>query len=299
MRCKRCKSKNPPEAKHCRNCGAPLEDECISKEPFYSKTWFIVIMSILLPFVVIILLWVSKKPKNKTKRIVITVLLAIYCLFTFVGAFGSDSDTDTSNQEVTESKESSDKEGKTGIEVKKSDSEKYGKISEFSYDISNGTIKLEKYNGKCKILEILPEYEVDGETYQTDLSEFQIGIGNSKVESVILQDGIKTINNSAFNSTDVKKVFFPSTMENVDDKTLSYLHPSSDDEKVQIYYAGTEDDWYNIFAEYQRKTLDETESGEEVGESLADKLNELAGAGYDSEEFEFFFSASPDDLKTE
>ena len=34
-----------------------------------------------------------------------------------------------------------------------------------------------------------------------------------------------------------------------------------------------------------------------MGTTLADKLNEMIGGGYDSSEFEYFFSASPDDLK--
>ena len=36
-----------------------------------------------------------------------------------------------------------------------------------------------------------------------------------------------------------------------------------------------------------------------MGESIADKLNEMMGSKYDSSEFEYYFSVSPDDLKTE
>lgn len=33
--------------------------------------------------------------------------------------------------------------------------------------------------------------------------------------------------------------------------------------------------------------------------AIADKINEMIGSRYDSYEFEYYFSASPDDLKTE
>lgn len=33
--------------------------------------------------------------------------------------------------------------------------------------------------------------------------------------------------------------------------------------------------------------------------AIADKINEMVGSKYDSSEFEYYFSVSPDDLKTE
>lgn len=188
--------------------------------------------------------------------------------------------------------------GVTGVEVKKDESEKYGVISDFDYDINGNTIQLHEYDGKCDILEILPSYQIDGVDYVTDLSDFQIGIGNSYVKAIIFQEGITDVNTSVFNSCDVQKVFFPKSMVNVYDNTLSYLHPE-DDSLIQIYYAGTQDDWGNIFTEYKRAKVEDSEFGEEMGTALADKLNEMMGSKYDSSEFEYYFSASPDDLKTE
>lgn len=189
--------------------------------------------------------------------------------------------------------------GVTGVEVKKDDSEKYGTISDFDYDIEGSTVKLHGYDGKCKVLEILPTYNIDGTDYATDLSDFQVGIGNSYVESIIFQEGITEIYDAIFNSCDVQKVFFPKSMENVTDKALSYLSPKENGDLIQIYYTGTQDDWGNIFAEYKRTKVEDSEFGEEMGESIADKLNEMMGSKYDSSEFEYYFSASPDDLKTE
>lgn len=189
--------------------------------------------------------------------------------------------------------------GVTGVEVKKDDSEKYGTISDFDYDIEGSTVKLHGYDGKCKVLEILPTYNIDGTDYATDLSDFQVGIGNSYVESIIFQEGITEIYDAIFNSCDVQKVFFPKSMENVTDKALSYLSPKEDGDLIQIYYAGTQDDWGNIFTEYKRTKVEDAEFGEELGTSIADKINSMLGSDYDSSEFEYYFSASPDDLKTE
>lgn len=188
--------------------------------------------------------------------------------------------------------------GVKGIEVKKDESEKYGTISDFDYDIIGNTVQLHGYDGKCKILEILPSYNIDGVDYTTDMSDFQIGIGNSYVESIIFQEGITEVKDSIFNSSDVQKIFFPKSMTNVYDKTLSYLHPKNGD-VIQIYYAGTQDDWGNIFTEYKRTKVEDSEFGEEMGTAIADKINEMVGTKYDSSEFEYYFSASPDDLKTE
>lgn len=189
--------------------------------------------------------------------------------------------------------------GVTGVEVQKDDSEKYGTISDFDYDIEGSTVKLHGYDGKCKVLEILPTYNIDGTDYATDLSDFQVGIGSSHVESVIFQEGITEIYDAVFNSCDVQKVFFPKSMINVTDKTLSYLNPKEDGDLIQIYYAGTQDDWGNIFTEYKRTKVEDAEFGEELGTSIADKINSMLGSDYDSSEFEYYFSASPDDLKTE
>ncbi len=180
---------------------------------------------------------------------------------------------------------------------------KTSNISDFDYELSEGNLKITEYNGKSEVLEIKSSYEIDDSVYKTDLSEFQIGIGNSKVASVILEDGIEEINDAAFNSCDVKNVFFPKSMRLVYDNTLSYLHPD-EGEKIRIYYAGTKDEWDEIFTEYERKTVKEAwessdnpdEKASAAGKALAQKLNGMMGE-YDGSKFEYFFSASPDDLR--
>lgn len=54
------------------------------KEPFYKKTWFVVLLMILVPPVGILLAWIIKKPVNLIARILLTILSALIILGTFV-----------------------------------------------------------------------------------------------------------------------------------------------------------------------------------------------------------------------
>lgn len=223
------------------------------------------------------------------KKKIVAMMLATSMVLTFTACGGSD-DNNAKAEQAEESK------GVTGVEVQKDESEKYGVISDFDYDISGDTVVLHGYDGKCKVLEIKPTYDIDGKTYTSDISDFQVGIGNKSVESVILCEGITQIYDSIFNSSNVKSVYFPKTISNVTDKSLSYLHPD-DGEKIKIYYGGSQDEWGSIFTEYKRTKVEDAEFGEELGTSLADKINEMAGSEYDSSLFEYFFSSTPDELK--
>lgn len=178
-------------------------------------------------------------------------------------------------------------------------------INKFDYEISGDAVKLKTYKGNGKVLEITSSYDISGTEYQTDLSEFQIG--NNKVETFIIPEGITEVETSIFNSSNVKKIFFPSSMEYVYDYTLSYLHPD-DGEKVEIYYAGSQTDWWRISRKYEESSdgagLKERwnnadssyEKGEAVGGFLADKLNDMIGSGYDSSDFDYHYNSSPSDL---
>ncbi len=169
-------------------------------------------------------------------------------------------------------------------------------IEDFTYDISGDKILLKSYTGSKELLEVAASYEIDGKIYQTDISDFQAGIGNHNVKTLILDEGITEIKTSIFNSSNVKKVFFPKSLTLVYDYTLSYLHPSKG-EKVSIYYAGTQEEWANIFTSYKRTAVEDAEAAEELGTAMADKLNEMIGTEYDSSKFEYYFSATVDDVK--
>lgn len=176
-------------------------------------------------------------------------------------------------------------------------------ISDFDYSISGDSVILESYEGNNKYLEIPSTYEISGSQYNVDLNEFQVGSGPT---TLVLSEGITSVNNSIFNGSDIESVFFPSSMEYIYDDTLSYLHP--DDDKIQIYYAGTSVDWTLLLKSYEteRQSLSEAwnssddpyEKGEAVGKSLADGLNSLFG-GYNINDLEFHYESTPDNLKEE
>lgn len=178
-------------------------------------------------------------------------------------------------------------------------------ISDFEYDFDSqtGDFKITEYNGGEKILYIQSEYMLAKEMRKPDLSEFQIGVGDSNVEFLILEDGISNIGASTFNSCDVKYIYFPKTMELIYDYTLSYLHPE-EGEKISIYYGGTEDEWNKIITKYEPQSITDVwnsdkpteEKAGDLGTALADKLNDWMGAEYKSSDFEFHYSVSIDDL---
>lgn len=247
--------------------------------------------------------------RKKKGGILRTVLLVIVVLGVIGALFGNDDskedkETNSPVADRTEQKEEEQKEdpqqeeqrGVTGIEVQKSDEEQYGNIEDFSYELSENRIILKKYTGKAKTLEIQASYTIDGTEYITDLSDFQVGIGNRKVKTLILCEGITEIKDSIFNSCDVEKIYFPKSMTIVYDNTLSYLHPN-DGETIKVYYGGTQDEWAEIFSEYKRTLVEDAEFGEEMGQAIADKVNDMMGMEYDSSLFEYFFSASSEDLK--
>lgn len=172
-------------------------------------------------------------------------------------------------------------------------------IQQFRYSVDGDSVLIERYKGRSNVLVIEPTYEIEGKEYRTDLSDFSVGIGNSSVETVIFNEGIETINTSAFNSSDVKTVFFPKSLTAIDNKTLSYLHPD-DGEKINIYYAGTEEEWDMVLGDYERTKVSDAQTGYDKGVALADALNEKLGFyEVDDSEYEYHFSSSPSELLPE
>lgn len=236
--------------------------------------------------------------KEKKKGSCLMTALKIFVVLMVIGFvasfFGRNSEKNEPEKTNDANQQEEVQEGVTGIEVQKEN--KYGDIEDFSYELSGDSIVLSSYNGKDETIEIKPTYTIDGTEYKTDISDFSVGIGSHVVKALILCEGIEEVETSIFNSSDVKKIFFPKSMKNVYDYTLSYLHPE-DGETIKIYYAGTQEEWAKIFTEYKRTKVEDAEFGEEMGQAMADKINEMMGSEYDSSIFEYFFSASPDDLK--
>jgi len=168
-------------------------------------------------------------------------------------------------------------------------------LQDFNYTVKDGQVYLEDYNGDEKILTINGSYDKDGVTYKTNLDDFVAAI-HGNTEAVIFGEGIETLSHAMFNMSDVQKIFLPITMTKVEDATLSYLHPEGDNEYIQVYYEGSQDQWSQIFTKYEDLTMEEADSAEEYGTAAADWVNSFFGLGYDSSEFEYFFDATPEDL---
>ncbi len=301
IKCPECGKEISDQAASCPNCGAPIsriggtkispnqQKQNINSDTNYPKKnsglgiaaliLSIIGCSFIIGAILAIIDLLRKDGKKKTYSIVALIFCAvwffIFILFSSLGV--------TENSTISKNAESNTEEN-------------YGKIEDFSYELSGDSVILDKYNGNSEILEIKPSYQIDGNDYKTDLSNFQVGIGNSNVKTLIFDEEITSVRDAIFNSCKVEKVYFPKTIETVYDNTLSYLHPK-DGETIKIYYGGTQEEWENIFTKYERTKLEDAKNAEEVGKSIGDKLNEIAGAEYDSSLFEYFFSSSPDDLK--
>lgn len=221
---------------------------------------------------------------------VVLILIVILIVISVIGVLSSKptQNNHTNKNTVSDTK----KEPVTGIEVEKENAP----AEDFFYTLTDATIILESCNTHKSTLVIYPTYTVDGKEYKTDLSQFQIGIGNNAVDTLIISEGITEIKTPIFNSSGVQHVYFPKSMTNVYDYTLSYLHPKDDGGKIEIYYGGTQDEWLDIFTEYKRTRVEDAEFGSEMGEALADKTNELLGSKYDSSLFDYYFNADPNDL---
>lgn len=242
------------------------------------------------------------------KNIIKLILIVTFLIGLVAGILGIRKDKEEqqteSKDEIVQSdqkQENEDKEQRQKQEDKKKDliKEATANIMDFDYKVKGKKVFLEQYNGSKETLYIKSSYKVKNKKRNTDLSDFMIGIGNSDVKFVIIDDGITKVKNAIFNSSDVEKVYFPKSMKIIYDNTLSYMHPD-DGEKIQVYYGGSKKQWKKVFKKYERETvgeaIDKKDAGA-VGTSIADKLNEMIGTGYDSDDFDFHYSVKIKDLK--
>ena len=99
-----------------------------------------------------------------------------------------------------------------------------------------------------------------------------------------------------FNGSDAENIFFPETIKKIYDNTLAYLHA----EHVNIYYAGTKEQWDTVFTEYKASSAsEEWKAGnyEDAGAAAADKINSLFGHEYDPAQFTIHYDSDVLDVK--
>lgn len=174
MNCPRCNAPNPDGQRFCGWCGAPLpppqqdpnygyrkpepnpnsnynysychqqQNQNFSQQNGYyqppqkpkafERTWFIVIMCICIPPVGILLLWISKRPRNIVVRVILTIFLVFYFMIGFGGLSSDNSgkDSSKSTKQETVSQEKSD--DKSNNESKKEDSSESTEEPQLSRD---------------------------------------------------------------------------------------------------------------------------------------------------------------------
>lgn len=167
-------------------------------------------------------------------------------------------------------------------------------LEDFDIELRDGVVFLITYRGKSEQLHIASQYELNGSTYPVNLDELQL-LGN-RLESVILADGITSINRGAFNSTGLKRIYLPESLNPIYDDMLAYVYNSLE----QIEYGGGEEAWNAAYTHYETPSVDdalEAEDYEALGSALAGKLNDAIGHDFDSTIVPINYNVSISDLK--
>ncbi|WP_196805782.1 hypothetical protein [Butyrivibrio sp. WCD2001] len=165
-----------------------------------------------------------------------------------------------------------------------------GAIDCFKYRIDGDTVILTDFIGDSNRMDIFTTYVIDGVTYKTDPEGL---IMSYDAEIVVIHEGFTEIPIALFNSSDVKIVYFPSTLKLIYDYSLAYLHPD-EGEQIQIYYPGTYEQFCSIFFQYVAPTEKFSEDAGKAAERWASNVNNFIGHEYNPEDFAFYFGVSPE-----
>ena len=145
-------------------------------------------------------------------------------------------------------------------------------ISNFDYSIDGENLIIEKCRGRQRSIIINNTYIIDGKEYK-----------------------VTDIKHAAFNGCNANIIYFPKTLTHIYDDTLAYLN----EEMVDIYYEGTEEEWNAIFTKYEITSAKEewnNGNAEAAGEALADKLNAKIGHKYDESKFNYHYEVNINDI---
>ena len=225
-KCPNCNIDNQDDGQFCQNCGTPLPmtvsqsgpQQMRKKEKWYQRTVFTIIMLIFFFPVGLVLMWIYRKNWKTAVKTVITALCVICIL---PAAFDYDDSAEQQEKiEIWTAKP-------TGIE-------------DFDYYVDGDSLFVQEYNGNDDKVYIDSKYEIDGK--EISVSELKDGTFLfSDVESVILAEGISSLDDNTFNSCDVKYLYIPSTLE---PKEASFWRYFNDVE--EIYYGGSNERWNEI-----------------------------------------------------
>lgn len=125
-------------------------------------------------------------------------------------------------------------------------------IDEFEYYLDGDYVFLKDYKGSEKKVWVGSEYTINEKIYKVgDNIEALFALGN--VSSVILPEGIKSMENNTFNSCGVEYFYLPGLLREAG-SFYSYFH-----DVKQIYYGGSKEDWQNLTDNADRADIDAVE----------------------------------------
>ena len=183
----------------------------------------------------------TTSPKPKKKIGCGTIVFIVIAVLVLVGVFGS-SKSDSTSDSGTKEPESVWAQEATSID-------------QFDYYLDGDLVYLKEYEGHDKKVKIGTSYEIDGKTYNL-APEIEALFVFSNVKSVILPEGITSMPNNTFNSSDIEYVFIPKSLQPSEDSYgfYDYFH---DVEK--IYYGGSEEEWAALTHDTPRAEIDAKE----------------------------------------
>ena len=167
-------------------------------------------------------------------------------------------------------------------------------LEDFESSVDGNILYLESYTGDNPNIWIDSQYSVDGVAYSVALDD--LSLMGTKVESVIIGDGITSTYPAIFNSTSIERIYIPLSLSPIYDNTLAYI----DDSLTEIYYGGTEDQWNSSYQHYDAGSVQQhIEDGEfeDAGGALANELNSAIGHKFTLDGKTIVYNASIADLK--
>ena len=178
----------------------------------------------------------APKPKKKMGcGTIILIVLAVFVLIGIIGSLGNNSSSDNSNTAPESIWAQEDT-----------------PIDKFDYYLDGDYVYLKDYNGRDKKVKIGTSYEIEGKTYKV-APEIEGLFALSSVTSVILPEGITSMPSNTFNSSGIKYVYIPKSLQPGEDSYgfYGYFH---DVEKV--YYGGSEEEWAALTHNKARADID-------------------------------------------
>lgn len=173
-----------------------------------------------------------KKKKKSGCGTALWIFIIIMVIGGIVSLFSDDSSGDSSSEKAVESVWASD----------------FAPIDDFDYYVDGTELYLKDYSGKDKKVKINNTYTIDGADYNVVSLDGTFAL--TRVDSVIVPNGVTYVSNNVFNSCGISFVYLPATLSEINNNFLGYFHDMD-----KIYYGGSEEQW-NSLVTSERSDID-------------------------------------------